>query len=172
MTEGTMDTFIDKLAQKFTAQEIIKANMAAEAKENKRLKEQVELYENMIQEMKQLNFKNMESAQRVNQLAEDGCENLKKTVEEIKQNPLADKKYLEDLFTQVDDTLHKENVKVYRNVQAVINDGLKEQTDTLIVQQNKSAKKQGMFLKVMSILILIVVLADIALQVLRILGIL
>ena len=167
-----MDTFIDKLAQKFTAQEIIKANMAAEAKENKRLKEQVELYENMIQEMKQLNFKNMESAQRVNQLAEDGCENLKKTVEEIKQNPLADKKYLEDLFTQVDDTLHKENVKVYRNVQAVINDGLKEQTDTLIVQQNKSAKKQGMFLKVMSILILIVVLADIALQVLRILGIL
>lgn len=160
-----MDTFIDKLAQKFTAQEMIKANMTAEAKENKKLRELVETYEALIQEMKQLNFKNMESAERVNKLAENGCETLKKTVEEFKQNPLNDKKYIEDLFAQADDSLHKENVKVYRNVQAVINDGLREQTDTLL-QQNKNVKKQGIFFKVMSILILIAILADITLQVL------
>ena len=162
-----MDTFIDKLAQKFTAQEIIKANMTAEAKENKKLREQVETYETLIQEMKQLNFKNMESAERVNKLAENGCENLKKTIEELQQNPLNDKKYIEDLFAQADESLHKENVKVYRNVQAVINDGLKEQTDTLL-QQNKNVRKQGIFIKVMSILILIAILADITLQVLGI----
>ena len=160
-----MDTFIDKLAQKFTAQEMIKANMTAEAKENKKLREQLETYETLIQEMKQLNFKNMESAERVNKLAENGCETLKKTVEELQQNPLNDKKYIEDLFAQADDSLHKENVKVYRNVQAVINDGLREQTDTLL-QQNKNVKKQGIFFKVMSILILIAILADITLQVL------
>ncbi len=160
-----MDTFIDKLAQKFTAQEMIKANMTAEAKENKKLRELVETYEALIQEMKQLNFKNMESAERVNKLAENGCETLKKTVEELQQNPLNDKKYIEDLFAQADDSLHKENVKVYRNVQAVINDGLREQTDTLL-QQNKNVKKQGIFFKVMSILILIAILADITLQVL------
>lgn len=162
-----MDTFIDKLAQKFTAQEMIKANMTAEAKENKKLREQLETYEALIQEMKQLNFKNMESAERVNKLAENGCETLKKTVEELQQNPLNDKKYIEDLFSQADESLHKENVKVYRNVQAVINDGLKEQTDTLL-QQNKNVKKQGIFIKVMSILILIAILADITLQVLGI----
>lgn len=162
-----MDTFIDKLAQKFTAQEMIKANMTAEAKENKKLREQVETYETLIQEMKQLNFKNMESAERVNKLAENGCETLKKTVEELQQNPLNDKKYIEDLFAQADESLHKENVKVYRNVQAVIIDGLKEQTDTLL-QQNKNVKKQGIFFKVMSILILIAILADITLQVLGI----
>ena len=162
-----MDTFIDKLAQKFTAQEIIKANMTAEAKENKKLREQVETYEVLIQEMKQLNFKNMESAERVNKLAENGCESLKKTIEELQQNPLNDKKYIEDLFAQADESLHKENVKVYRNVQAVINDGLKEQTDTLL-QQNKNVRKQGIFIKVMSILILIAILADITLQVLGI----
>lgn len=162
-----MDTFIDKLAQKFTAQEMIKANMTAEAKENKKLREQVETYEALIQEMKQLNFKNMESAERVNKLAENGCETLKKTVEELQQNPLNDKKYIEDLFAQADESLHKENVKVYRNVQAVINDGLREQTDTLL-QQNKNVKKQGIFFKVMSILILIAILADITLQVLGI----
>ena len=160
-----MDTFIDKLAQKFTAQEMIKANMTAEAKENKKLRELVETYEALIQEMKQLNFKNMESAERVNKLAENGCETLKKTVEELQQNPLNDKKYIEDLFAQADESLHKENVKVYRNVQAVINDGLREQTDTLL-QQNKNVKKQGIFFKVMSILILIAILADITLQVL------
>ena len=162
-----MDTFIDKLAQKFTAQEMIKANMTAEAKENKKLREQVETYEILIQEMKQLNFKNMESAERVNKLAENGCETLKKTVEELQKNPLNDKKYIEDLFAQADESLHKENVKVYRNVQAVIIDGLKEQTDTLL-QQNKNVKKQGIFFKVMSILILIAIIADITLQVLGI----
>ena len=34
-----MDTFMDKLAQKLTAQEMIKANMAADAEEMNRLKE-------------------------------------------------------------------------------------------------------------------------------------
>ena len=48
-----MDTFMDKLAQKFTAQEIIKANSAAEAAELQRTREQVEKYNDCLQEMKQ-----------------------------------------------------------------------------------------------------------------------
>lgn len=167
-----MDTFIDKLAQKFTAQEMIKANMAAEAKENRKLREQLENYETMLQEMKQLNLKNMESAERVNKLVADGCETLQKAAEDLKENPLGDTRKIEELFAQADDSLHKENVKVYRNVQAVINDGLQEQTTELLQKQEANVKKQGNFFKVMSILILIAVLADIALQVIRILGVL
>lgn len=167
-----MDTFIDKLAQKFTAQEMIKANMAAEAKENRKLREQLEGYETILQEMKQLNLKNMESAERVNKLVADGCETMQKTAEEVRQNPLGDTKHIEELFAQADDSLHKENVKVYRNVQAAINDGLKEQTTELIENQASGAKKQITFFKVISIFILVAVLADIALQVVRILGIL
>lgn len=67
-----MDNFIDKLAQKFTANEMIRANSQAEAKEIKRLKEQVEKYEAILQEMKQLNLKNVESAGKVSELIDNG----------------------------------------------------------------------------------------------------
>mgnify|MGYP003295250385 CR=1 FL=1 len=42
-----------------------------------------------------------------------------------------DKKALQDMFRQADDFVHKENVKVYRNVQAVVVDEFKNQTEGL-----------------------------------------
>lgn len=177
--EEIMDTFIDKLAQKFSAQEMIKANTTAEAKENHKLREQVEAYETMLQEIKQVNLKNLESAERVSRLTQESSESLRENAQELQKalteerekNPAADKTYLEGLFEKADDSLHKENIKVYRNVQAVINDGLKEQTDAL-TKEIEASKSKNTFFKVMSILILIAVLADIALQVIRILGVL
>lgn len=49
-----MDTFMDKLAQKFTANELIKANTAAETEEMNRLKVQVEEYTGCLNRMKQI----------------------------------------------------------------------------------------------------------------------
>lgn len=49
-----MDTFMDKLAQKFTAQEMIKANAAAEAEEMNRLKIQVQEYTECLNRMQRL----------------------------------------------------------------------------------------------------------------------
>ena len=49
-----MDTFMDKLAQKFTAQELIKANSLAETEEMNRLKIQVEEYTGCLNRMKQI----------------------------------------------------------------------------------------------------------------------
>lgn len=49
-----MDTFMDKLAQKFTAQELIKANSLAETEEMNRLKVQVEEYTGCLNRMKQI----------------------------------------------------------------------------------------------------------------------
>ena len=46
-----MDNFIDKLAQKFNAQEMIKANSQAEAAEMKKLQLQISEYEKILQEM-------------------------------------------------------------------------------------------------------------------------
>ena len=42
-----------------------------------------------------------------------------------------DKRALQDMFKQSDDFVHKENVKVYRNVQAVVVDEFKSQTEDL-----------------------------------------
>ena len=63
-----MDNFIDKLAQKFSAQELIKANSQAEAAEAKRLEQQVAEYEKILQEMRKLNYKNTEIADRIEEI--------------------------------------------------------------------------------------------------------
>ena len=46
-----MDTFIDKLAQRLTAQEMIKANTAADAEELHKVQGQVKQYEAYLDEL-------------------------------------------------------------------------------------------------------------------------
>ena len=46
-----MDNFMDKLAQKYNAQEMIRANAQAEASEMQRLQEQVAAYEGILQDI-------------------------------------------------------------------------------------------------------------------------
>ena len=62
---GFMDNFIDKLAQKFSAQDIIKANSEAETAEYEKLKLQVSEYEKILQEMRKLNYKNSELSEKI-----------------------------------------------------------------------------------------------------------
>jgi len=169
-----MDTFIDKLAQKFSAQDMIRANLAAEAKETKKLREKMESYETLLQEMRMINLKNMESAERVNELLQKGSQ--------------PDKEYLDEMFKKVDETLHTENVKVYRNVQAAIQYSIEEQTKTLlekqqeqitqqqehieaqhklIQEQGAASKRNSIFLKVMVILTFLGVAAEVVLHVME-----
>ncbi|MBR1930932.1 MAG: hypothetical protein IJ833_05585 [Lachnospiraceae bacterium] len=49
-----MDTFMDKLAQKLTAQEMINANTAAETEEMNRLREEVAEYKECLEKLQQL----------------------------------------------------------------------------------------------------------------------
>ena len=56
---------MDKLAQKFSAQEMINANSQAEAEEMKRLQMQVSEYEKILQEMRKLSYKNTELSERL-----------------------------------------------------------------------------------------------------------
>uniref|UniRef100_UPI00405665A0 hypothetical protein n=1 Tax=Acetatifactor sp. TaxID=1872090 RepID=UPI00405665A0 len=66
-----MDTFMDKLAQKLTAQEMIKANTAADAEEMNKLKSQVQEYQEILDRMKQLVE---ESAAKIENAKVDGSE--------------------------------------------------------------------------------------------------
>ena len=50
-----MDTFMDKLAQKLNAQEMIKANSAADAEEMDQLKNQLREYDECLAQMQQVN---------------------------------------------------------------------------------------------------------------------
>ena len=169
-----MDNFMDKLAQKLNAQEVIKANSQAEAAELRRLRVQMEAYNECLQEMRKLNQKSAELAEKSEEsagrseelakqageltekaqtLLEEGIDKIasvpEKDEEAEKEQLLSDIRVsleenaqkLADLFAQSDDFVHKENVKVYRNVQAVIVDELKAQTELLTQKSDECARK-------------------------------
>lgn len=60
-----MDSFMDKLAQKFTAQEMIKANTTAETAELDRLREQVREYEGCLNRLEEISREIEQTAETV-----------------------------------------------------------------------------------------------------------
>ena len=91
-----MDNFIDKLAQKFIAGEVIKANSVAEERELKRLREQVAEYERCLQEMRKVQMTNTQTAQNLHDMMVESSDNFHKItrqslekIEEIKAAAIA-----------------------------------------------------------------------------------
>lgn len=208
---------MDKIAQKLNSQEIIKANAAADAAELENLekqltlfKEQMEKYDDCLQEMRKLNLKNIESAQGVQNLADKANEKLGQTVgeveaasvsrikqtsdlsiaginqtlneslakiAEIKENSeqyeritenmsgISDKQ--EELFRHLEDFLHTDNVKIYRNVQAALVEELEKQTAELKETSEKAAGQNRILLPFM-IITMIISIANLAVTIARI----
>ena len=71
-----MDNFMDKLAKRFNAGELIQANGEAEAREHQRLKEQMDEYDKVIQEIRRLNLKTIEVSEQVSQMAACSIEQI------------------------------------------------------------------------------------------------
>ena len=211
-----MDNFMDKVAQKLGAQEMIRANAAAEAAELENMekqltvfKEQMEKYDDCLQEMRKLNLNNIESAQGVQSLAEKAGEKLDQTVGEVeaasvsriketsdisiaginqtlseslakiaeikessdnleqiteKMSGLQEKQ--QELFQNLEDFLHTDNVKVYRNVQAAMIEELEKQTAELKEGQEKAASSSKVLLPFM-IVTMIVSVANLVIMIAR-----
>ena len=203
-----MDTFIDKLAQKRNAQEMILANMTAEAAKMEEMQNQMKAYDDLMQEIRQVNLKTAENLSDVQNtlkeymtklealqqdnsrdeetkqvlaqikgLLEDNSkdEETKQALvqirellednskdEETKQALAQLREVLDEKFRQADDFLHKENVKVYRNVQAAVVEELNKQTEELKKSQKENRGSKAVL--PISILILLAVLADIAIH--------
>jgi len=137
-----MDTFMDKLAQKFTAQEMIKANSAAEAAELQRVRDQVKKYNDCLQEMKQVNDDTKAALVQIQDTLATGMEQFKNA--EIPLDGLNEnlKGYMDGISNDIMDFVHKENVKVYRNVQAVVVEELKKQNEELSAKLDAMSKTQ------------------------------
>ncbi len=86
-----MDNFMDKLAKRFNAGELIQANGEAEARENQRLKDQMNEYDKVIQEIRRLNLKTIEVSEQVSQMAACSIEQI-----ESYQVPVSGDDYSED----------------------------------------------------------------------------
>ena len=196
-----MDNFMDKLAQKFNAQEMIKANSQAEAAEMKKLQLQVAEYEKILQEMRKLNYKNAELTEKIDGLVGENAGKLQGLQEDEQKllNLLRDlteeqtrnreeefsrkeEEKLEavagsqtqskeivsrtqELFARSEDFVHKENVKVYRNVQAVIVEELKKQTDTLCQENDRLASRMNVVMA-FSLITMLLAVASLIVQIL------
>ena len=236
-----MDNFMDKIAQKLNSQDMIRANAAADAAELETLetqmamfKEQMQKYDDCLQEMRKLNLKNIESAQGVRHLADQANEKFGKTMEEmesatvskiqeasdlslagirqtsdvsiegirqtsdasiagihqtveeslakiaeIRENTanleaitetmtgVQDK--LEQSFKSLEDFLHTDNVKVYRNVQASMIEELEKQTAQLRESQEKNSRNIRLLLP-FAVITMIFSLATLGIMIARVLG--
>ena len=164
-----MDTFMDKLAQKRNAQELIKANMAAETARMEQLQSQVEAYEALLTDMRRVNTKTVENTEQMKKVLQESLSKIAEVQSasddeaDIKQMFAELKQQMDETFQRSDDFIHKENVKVYRNVQAAMIEELSKQTEFLMQKQkeNTSGKKVLIPLSVISILL---VIADIAIH--------
>ena len=75
--EDFMDNFMDKLAERYNAQDMIKANSGAEQAHMKSLEDQVEAYEAVLQEMRKLNYRNSELTEKMYALVDESMEKVK-----------------------------------------------------------------------------------------------
>lgn len=212
-----MDMFMDKLAQKLNAQEIIKANTTAEAEELDKLRNRVSEYNECLDRLQRLvdesaaklNGASGESAAEINRLAEEsiakiraiqqdaaGLEKLggqmnsmsSKITEQLElMNGAVSEKMdqltmrmeerpkdgLEEKFAAAEESVHRECVKVYRNVQAVVMEESGKQTETLTEAAGKLNWLKGRVSVVLGISVaaLVFSLANIALQVMTVLGV-
>lgn len=154
-----MDTFIDKLAQKKNAQEMIRANAAAEAAKMEQMQKQMKTYDELMQEIRRVNIKTAENVDNVRDVLAQCMEKLE--VLETESGQAADveeqltgiKSLLEERLAQSEEFMHRENVKVYRNVQAAFTEELEKQ---------KQASKDSRLPVGLAIAILVGVVADIA----------
>lgn len=131
---ANMDTLIDKLAQKKNAQEMIRANSAAEAAKMEQMQKQLEAYDELMQEIRRVNIKTSENVENMRKLLAECMEKLESLKADddkdtdVEQQLAGIKSLLEERFTQSEEFMHKENVKVYRNVQAAFTEELGRQT--------------------------------------------
>ncbi len=150
-----MENFMDKLAEKIGTRDIIKANAQAEAMEAERTRQEAEQYKIQLEQLKA------------------GETEHKKAIDEMG-------KTLEDLTKRMDDSdtkVHDVGVQVYRNVQAIVERGQNWNKDEFkdVAKKLESiqvgVETKNAALLPLSIITMLLVIADIVINVLRILGI-
>lgn len=216
-----MDIFMDKLAQRATAQEIIKANTAADLEELNRLKNQVGEYNECLARLQKLledssgKLEGMKAEDgEVRRLVQDGLERMKalrKMMDDFRQDQkwaaeqmesldkkvvsgiehsvkaledkvdrldgLAEGRLTESQLTEklgvLEENVHKECVKVYRNVQAVVTEESGRQGEALAETKKEISEVRGRIGAVLgfSVAAMVLSLAGVVLQILVRLGV-
>ena len=164
-----MENFMNKLAEKFSSQDIIRANSQAEAAENARIKQEAEQYKAQLEEMKRTS----EEYRAILEEMRSDAGDYKAQLQEMKEETRQYKEKLEENQTKI----HDVGVQVYRNVQAVIEKSQDRNKEEIKDIQNKletlqvSVETKNSALLPLSIITILLVIADLVFNILRFLGI-
>ncbi len=128
-----MDNFTDKLAQKLSAQEMIKANAQAEANEMRRLQEQVAQYEAILQDMRKLNYKNSELTDKINALVDESINKVQISHSEgdETENSEVSKQLSSEIITAIEEALNKFDSNVGSALNESVNNTLMVPVDEM-----------------------------------------
>ena len=184
-----MDIFMDKLAQRVNAQEMIKANSEADTARMEQLQTQVDRYEAGLQDMQNCNAKSAElSAEMKTGLnamlgqmedtiakMDHSVQQMDELVQKMEENSpqLPNKEEMAEMFRQSDDFTHREDVKVYRNVQASIVEENEKQTarvEELVKLSNGKLAGKTTAALIFSVLAFVAAAGTLALQILQMLN--
>lgn len=154
-----MDTFMDKLMQQRTAQGMIEANSAADAAKMEMLQRQMSGYEMLLQEMRKINLKTVENTEQMQKAIQAGVQKIE-SFQTDNNAQAATEEVLTEMKKQLEDSFHKECIKVYRNVQASMMDEMDKQTAAIAAKQQENSKKQKLLLPV-AVITMLLVAADI-----------
>lgn len=148
-----MDSFKDKIAEKFGTTDIIRANSQAEAEELKNARARVEDLEKAVSDMRRLNLKCAETNELTNQVVAAAIEKIEETRDKFEGKDFSEdlnklsseiaslQESLNKSFKDQEEAFHKENVRVYRNVQGAMIDELKQQSEAIAIQHMHIERK-------------------------------
>lgn len=111
-----------------------------------------------------------ESLRRILEATEKNLETSEK-VAEIENAILSHTESVQEMLRQSDDFTHKENVRVYRNVQAVVVEEVKKQTEEM-VKQTEELKRKNRGMRPLLIVTLCAAIANVGLLIVQLLGLL
>lgn len=150
---------MDRLAQRLNAQEIIRANVAAETAELETLRDQVEAYDASLRKMQLMSDTSAENVVKIEAILDayssqlegygdkltqyesklheyqevvaHGAEASGATKEELEESLATLRSELSEMQEHIEEFSHKENVKVYRNVQAAVGEELNKKVEEI-----------------------------------------
>jgi chromosome segregation ATPase len=168
-----VENFMGKLAEKINAQDIIKANAQAEAAEAERIRQEAEQYRIQLQELKDNEKEHKAAIDETRAAIGDTRDVLQQTREALDETRQLMSKRMDENETRI----HDVGVQVYRNVQAVVEKGqAKESEEFKELGQKLESIQVGVETKNNAVVPLVVItmiiaLADLVINILRILGI-
>ncbi len=147
-----MDGFMDKLAEKVSASDIIRANQQAEAAETERLRQEAEQFRTQLESLK----------------------------ESEKEHRAIIEQTRDSLNSRMDDSeakIHDVGVQVYRNVQAIVEKSQEKNTDSFKELDSRletlqyAVESKNKAVTPLVVITLLVALSDLVFNILRFLGV-